>query len=137
MKDNSLEKELYRYGLIFLLLGAVLVGVYIIFLYPYLKSLECFFYQLTGFYCPGCGGTRSVIALMHGKILKSLWYHPFVLYAGLMYTWFILSHTFERFHWFGIKGMRFHNWYLAVGIMLLAGNWVFKNILLHVFHIAM
>ena len=28
----------------------------------------CVFHQLTGLNCPGCGGTRSVYALLHGNI---------------------------------------------------------------------
>ncbi|MBP5580964.1 MAG: DUF2752 domain-containing protein, partial [Ruminococcus sp.] len=27
---------------------------------------ECSFYRLTGFWCTGCGNTRSVEALLHG-----------------------------------------------------------------------
>ena len=29
-----------------------------------------------GGYCPGCGGTRALIALAHGNLGQALWYHP-------------------------------------------------------------
>ena len=32
----------------------------------------CMFHQLTGLYCPGCGGTRSAYALLHGNIALAL-----------------------------------------------------------------
>jgi hypothetical protein len=32
----------------------------------------CLFHQLTGLNCPGCGGTRSVYALLHGNIAQAL-----------------------------------------------------------------
>lgn len=32
----------------------------------------CLFHLATGYYCPGCGNTRSAEALLHGKILLAL-----------------------------------------------------------------
>lgn len=48
--------------------------VYIAFLMPF--AGECVFNKLTGYYCPGCGNTRAVLALMSGRFLKSLGYNP-------------------------------------------------------------
>lgn len=30
-------------------------------------SLPCMFHKLTGLHCPGCGATRAVYALIHGR----------------------------------------------------------------------
>ena len=38
----------------------------------------CPFHALTGFYCPGCGGTRSMTALLHGHLLLALHENPAV-----------------------------------------------------------
>ena len=32
----------------------------------------CFFHQLTGILCPGCGSTRALHAMIHGDVLRSL-----------------------------------------------------------------
>jgi len=32
----------------------------------------CEFHQLTGLYCPGCGGTRAVYQLLHGNFLRAM-----------------------------------------------------------------
>jgi hypothetical protein len=32
----------------------------------------CQFHALTGFYCPGCGGTRATYQLLHGNLLMAL-----------------------------------------------------------------
>ena len=52
----------------------------------------CLFHLATGYYCPGCGGTRAITALLHGQILNSVLYHPVVLYAaGLFLRIFVVS----------------------------------------------
>ena len=37
--------------------------------------IPCLFHELTGFYCPGCGGTRAVLALLAGHPVLSFLYH--------------------------------------------------------------
>ena len=46
---------------------------------------KCPLYEKTGYYCPGCGGTRAMIAISNGRILESLYYHPFVTYMLICY----------------------------------------------------
>ncbi len=38
--------------------------------------LVCFFNLFTGYYCPGCGMTRSVTSFLHGNILLSIRNNP-------------------------------------------------------------
>lgn len=38
----------------------------------------CVFYETTGWYCLGCGGTRSLMALLHGDIQRSFHNNPAV-----------------------------------------------------------
>ena len=44
-------------------------------------AFSCLFYRLTGLYCPGCGGTRALYALVYGHPLRSFFYHPIICYA--------------------------------------------------------
>lgn len=85
----------------------------------------CIVRELYGLYCPGCGGTRAVWALFHGQILKSIWYHPIVMYT-LVVT---LYHLVFR------KKPKVSYLFIALGIIIL--NCIVKNILLLVFHIEM
>ncbi len=54
----------------------------------------CMTYQLFGIYCPSCGMTRSVIALLHGNVFLSLRQNAFVIFgivvAVLVYIRFAL-----------------------------------------------
>lgn len=47
----------------------------------YIYSIEfpCMFNLFTGYFCPGCGNTRSIIALVNGHIILSLRYNPFII----------------------------------------------------------
>jgi hypothetical protein len=40
---------------------------------------RCTFHELTGWQCPGCGGLRSVHALLHGRWAESWHYNPIPL----------------------------------------------------------
>lgn len=40
----------------------------------------CRFREIYHLYCPGCGGTRAMIELLHMHLLKSLYYNPLPVY---------------------------------------------------------
>ena len=134
-KSKALEDSLYIAGLLFAGIGLVLMILYLKFLVPILPKGYCFFQRMFGIYCPGCGGTRAVIALLKGQLLRSLWYHPFVLYAVVMFGGFMLTNTMKRFPILHFKGWKFHNWYLWAALSIVIGNWILKNMLLLGFHI--
>ncbi len=76
MKKYSLKKRIFIYLLPFLLI-LLTTGIYLIY-EKYIASLNipCFINLFTGYWCPGCGGTRSVYWLIRGNIIKSLHYNP-------------------------------------------------------------
>lgn len=98
----------------------------------------CMFRTLAGFYCPGCGGTRAVRELLHGHLLRSLWYHPVVVYAAVLWGWYLMSNTIQ---WLTREkfpvGSRYHRWYGTGAVILVVSNWLFKNFLLLAFHITL
>lgn len=88
----------------------------------------CSFYTATGFYCPGCGGTRAVFAFMRGDILKSLFYHPFVPFMLIVGGWFMISQTIQRLSRGEIQiGMHFRMIYVWISLILVAMNFLWKN----------
>lgn len=166
-----LEKQLYLWGLAAPFLSFIAIWLHQKLLAPLFPFEGCIWDKMLGIYCPGCGGTRAVLALLQGKLLLSLWYHPFVLYAAVLYAGFMLSHTAAGFwNLYGrirqkravvliralvhrrtagtdegkiqetdalpfqstqrqLCGMKFHPWYLYVGVALIVINFIFKNVL--------
>ena len=94
------------------------------------QGFPCLFHLVTGFYCPGCGGTRSVRFLIHGNWRESFIYHPVVPYMALvaaaeLITW-LLSKVFKKKKLFIGRLPLFV--YVGLGIVLI--NWAYKNYML-------
>ena len=53
---------------------------------------KCFFYYKCHIFCPGCGGTRAFDYMLYGHLLKSLWYHPVVLFTLGTLLWSTLCY---------------------------------------------
>ena len=132
---RSLEDELYIVGWFFLALGSIGIVLYYKVILPNFPVIPCVLYEMLGIYCPGCGGTRAVSALIKGNFLQSLWYHPLVLYTVVIFGGFMLSQTLERLHVPRIKGWRFRPWHLYGAIVIIFMNFIIKNVLLLCFHI--
>lgn len=49
--------------------------------------MPCLYQMMTGLYCPGCGGTRAVRALLSGHPVLSFLYHPVVPYMAAVAVW--------------------------------------------------
>ncbi len=135
-KKADLETELFHIGLIFLAAGAVLWTGYCL-IREQLPQLPCVVSSLLGIYCPGCGGTRALICLLHGKLLLSFWYHPLVPYTAIFFGGFMITQALNRLGLRRIRAWKFHSWYLYAGIAITAGNFVIKNLLRIVWGIVM
>lgn len=83
-----------------------------------------------GFYCFGCGGTRAVAALLKGKLLLSIYYHPFVVYVTAIYLDYMVLYTLHIVSHGRIRTMQFRPCYFYVAMVIIIGQCIIKNILL-------
>ncbi len=91
-------------------------------------GIPCLLHTLTGYYCPGCGGTRAVYALLRLELFRAFVYHPLVPYGAAVYAWFMVSHTIERLSRRRLSvGMRYHPGWLWAALVILAVNVVIKD----------
>lgn len=63
----------------------------VVFLYREGGLFPCYFYQLTGFYCVGCGGSRAVFALLHGNLALALHYNALIVLSLPFLGYFLLA----------------------------------------------
>lgn len=136
-EQERLEKQLFVIGCV---LFFILIGIAVVLKLGWLDRLPqipCMFVLVFGMYCPGCGGTRAAKALLEGRLLASFLYHPIVLYGAVVYTCFMATHVLARFKVRGVRPMRYRNGYLWAGLVIIAVNFVVKNVLLRVFGIQM
>lgn len=98
------------------------------------RKLPCVFRMFTGLYCPGCGGTRAVKALLRGQIGMSLYYHPFVLYLTVwigfeVFVWLI--HIIRRWSgktdWWKERFLLRYRYWAIGGLTVILLNWIIKN----------
>lgn len=137
-EPRSLEDKLFTAGWIAGLGVIGLIGIYFQYILPYFSTIGCSFYRVTGLYCPGCGGTRALTALLHGNLLQAIRYHVLVPYAAVLYIAFMGSHFLARITGFRyFKGMRFRTWYLYGALVVLILNWIGQNLLKAVWNITL
>ena len=90
---------------------------------------NCFVFRHFHIFCPGCGGTRAYVQLIHGKILQSFLYNPVVI-TGLVSYLFFMGNTTLRLitKKFGFKGFPVTAVVFAnLGVMIL--QCIIRNIL--------
>lgn len=98
----------------------------------------CLLHTLTGYYCPGCGATRSVFFLLQGKVGTAFFYYPAVPVAAGLLLWALVSLIAERLT--GRRG-RFsfprHRFWLYLLLALVVLNFVWKNAVLYLTGVAL
>ena len=133
----NIEDQLYIIG-VCLLFAAPLI----IITYRYLRAqlpflaMPCLLRTFTGYYCPGCGGTRAVYALLHLQLWRSFCYHPLVPYGAAAYLWFMISHTIEKLSRHRLRiGMKWNPAWLWTALVILGLNVLIKDSALLLFHV--
>lgn len=128
-KQTTPEEQLYIAGICLLAAVpmALLMYRYLCLHVPFF-GIPCLFHTFTGYYCPGCGGTRAVYMLLHMHPVKAFCYHPLVFYGAAVYLWFMISHTVEKLSRRRIRiGMRARDGWLWAALVILAVNVIVKD----------
>lgn len=93
LRHAHARRDLRRYHLLLAAVAAVTLGWYL-FVRITGWSVPCFFLLFTRLYCPGCGCTRALGALLRGDIIDALLSNPFVpatVFIAVYYEWRFLA----------------------------------------------
>lgn len=132
-RESREDRLLFRLGLC---LGVVFLALFVLFYgFPELaerlsNSWSCTIRRTFGIYCPGCGGTRALKAMLRGRFLKSLFYHPSVLVFTLYYLCFMFSRPLSRLFPDCVRPLVFRDRHIWLLLGLTALQWILKNCLL-------
>ncbi len=96
--------------------------------------LLCPFYEITGFYCPGCGTGRAVLSLMNGDFTAAVLYNPLLFLLGIpsmvLLGWEYLRYLFPKAE---LKRISLPRHTGAVCLSIIVLYWILRNLSLFSF----
>ncbi len=95
----------------------------------------CLFHTITGYYCPGCGGSRAILAFFHGYLISAFCYHPVVavFFVGYFVYMFLTSlHLLSKGRTLLIHARPIYLWILLI---LTISNCLVRNLVLAIWGI--
>jgi hypothetical protein len=114
----------HRLAVIAVVLGVA--GAWVLYTYPPVTSgfyPQCTFRQVTGLDCPGCGTTRALHALLHGRVGEAFRFNPFVFAV-------MLAGGFALPAWLRGEPPRFlyTRWFGWGSFVVVVGWWIGRNL---------
>ena len=131
IQSDRVVSVLYKLGLA-IIVPAVLVFFFLKTDMAYnllLKSGHyCSFKKMTGLYCPGCGGSRAVIALARLNFIDSFRKNAVILVSIVLYLVFMIWESTHRI--LKVKGPKEWHVYvlLTVFVITVVVRWIVCNI---------
>ena len=88
--------------------------------------IPCFFFQLTGYYCPGCGVTRLFLSLFRFQLYQAFRYNPLV-FCMLPFGFYIILIEFK--YWlYGCKTKSVPEFIWYILLVVTIGFGILRNL---------
>ena len=102
------------------------IGAWVLYTYPPVTSgfyPQCVFRQATGLDCPGCGITRALHALLHGRVGEAFRFNP-MLFAMMIAGGFSLPSVLRG----ETPRFLYARWFGWGTFVFVSGWWVLRNV---------
>ena len=132
--DPFVFRNYVRWPIIIAMLLVVACGITYIFIVdpsrPKSPTFPCVFHMMTGLYCPGCGNTRALHALVHGEIGQVFGYNFLFPFFVIILAWCYLVGLTKLIWKRRVMWMpkRIPTWCLLLSITLVILFTVLRNI---------
>jgi hypothetical protein len=93
-----------------------------------LARFPCVFHAVTGLYCPGCGSTRGLHALLNGDLTRAMDMNPLLMLSLPFFAYPFLSNLSLAVRGRRLPALRVPGWggWAALGTIVV--YWVLRNI---------
>ncbi|MDD5363357.1 MAG: DUF2752 domain-containing protein [Ignavibacteria bacterium] len=88
----------------------------------------CWFHELTGLYCPGCGGLRGTHFLLHFDFDRAFHFNPSVFISTPLIIYSIVYYSAFLFLKKDLIGIPVNKYTINVSAILIALFWIARNI---------
>lgn len=133
---SSLQKKFYIFSCFIIIFGILFSIIYKKFhIYISLFPYPCATVKFLHVYCPSCGGTRALNALINLSFFKSFMYNPIVLYVFLMFLYYYIKTTLSILFSKKFKPCSFNVMVVYIGLVIIFSNCFLKNFLAIFFNI--
>jgi hypothetical protein len=87
----------------------------------------CPFRAVTGFACPGCGGTRGMHSLLHGDVVGAFEFNPLFVISIPFLVYALVRYSKATIHGRAVKGNQVPPAFLYVLFAVILSFWIFRN----------
>ena len=130
-----MQKREKKRILLFILLNGSILAVSLFYNFLFEQKLlsvfseGCEFKNLFGFFCPGCGGSRSLNALLNFKLIRSFLYFPAIPYTSFLILIIDIKLFLSIIKGDGAKYSIGYKPFVLIPVIIML-NFIIKNILL-------
>ncbi len=94
---------------------------------------KCIFHSTTGFHCPGCGSSRAVHQLLHGRPDLALAYNPLATLLLPVVAYVFFAQVLEMISRFHLPRMTIKVQWLWTLLAVVVLFWILRNVPLYPF----
>lgn len=113
------------------LLGAAFIILILYFFNPaqHIVFIPCWFYELTGYKCPGCGGLRASHLILHGNFSEAFRYNILIFFFIPPISIFVINNFWILIKEKKLIQIKLADFWVYISLALIIIYWIIRNII--------